>query len=94
MPKSLWSLVILGGLITLTATLFFDTPSFRMHFWMTTLLSSLLGLMIFLVGTLDNPFRGKVSIGPSSLQRVYEQLMTEHVSAADGVLSKRAVEVK
>ena len=79
MPSSLWSLVILGGLITMTATLFFDTPSFRMHFWMTTLLSTLLGLMVFLVGTLDNPFRGNVSIGPASMQRVYDQLMVQHV---------------
>lgn len=90
MPTSLWSLVILGGMITLTATLFFDTPSFAMHFWMTLLLSSLLGLMVFLIGTLDNPFRGKVSIGPGSLERVYQQIMHQHVSAADGALSKRA----
>ncbi len=93
MPGSLWSLVILGGLITMTATLFFDTPSFRMHFWMTVLLSTLLGLMVFLVGTLDNPFRGKVSIGPGSLERVYRQLMVQHVSAADGALSRHALAV-
>ena len=93
MPTSLWSLVILGGLITMTATLFFDTPSFRMHFWMTVLLSTLLGLMVFLIGTLDNPFRGKVSIGPGSMQRVYEQLMDQHVSAADGALSKHALDL-
>lgn len=91
MPASLWSLVILGGLITMTATLFFDTPSFRMHFWMTCLLSTLLGLMVFLIGTLDNPFRGKVSIGSGSMQRVYEQLMVQHVSAADGALSRHAM---
>ncbi len=93
MPSSLWSLVILGGLITLTVTLFFDTPSLRMHFWMTILLSVLLGLMIFLIGTLDNPFRGKVSIGPGSLERVYRQVMESHVSAADGALSKHAAVV-
>lgn len=93
MPASLWSLVILGGLITMTATLFFDTRSFRMHFWMTVLLSSLLGLMVFLIGTLDNPFRGKVSIGPGSMQRVYEQLMDQHVSAADGALSRHTLYV-
>ena len=93
MPASLWSLVILGGLITLTATLFFDTPSFRMHFWMTVLLSALLGLMVFLIATLDNPFRGRVSVGPGSLQRVYQQLMEQHVSAADGALSKHALNI-
>lgn len=92
MPASLWSLVLLGGLITMTATLFFDTASFRMHLWMTVLLSSLLGLMVSLVGTLDSPFRGTVSIGPGSLQRVYEQLMDQHVSAADGALSRRSID--
>ncbi len=93
MPASLWSLVILGGLITMTATLFFDTPSFRMHFWMTVLLSTLLGLMVFLIGTLDNPFRGKVSIGPGSLERVYQQIMDQHVSAADGALSRHSLDL-
>ena len=64
-----------------------------MHLWMTVLLSSLLGLMVFLVGTLDSPFRGKVSIGPGSMQRVYEQLMDQHVSAADGALSRHTLDV-
>ena len=91
MPASLWSLVILGGLITVTTTLFFDAPSFKMHVWMTVLLSTLLGLMVFLVGTLDNPFRGKVSIGPGSLERVYQQVMDQHVSAADGALSRQSL---
>jgi hypothetical protein len=75
LPGSLWSLVILGAVISILVTLFFDTPSFSMHFWMTVLLSGLLGLMIFLVGTLDNPFRGKVSVGPGPLEVVYAQTM-------------------
>ena len=93
MPASLWALVILDGLVTMTVTLFFDMPSLRMHFWMSTLLSTPLGLMVFLVGTLDNHFRGKVSISPGSLQRVYEQIMVQHVSAADGALSRRTMEL-
>lgn len=75
MPASLWALVIIGALVTIVVTLFFDIASFSMHFWMTGLLSGLLGLMIFLIGTLDNPFRGKVSIGPESIVRVYNQLI-------------------
>jgi hypothetical protein len=77
MPSSLWTLVILGGLITIAVTLFFDTPSMAMHFWMTILLTTLLGLMVFLIGTLDRPYRGKVSIGPGSLERVYRQVMVK-----------------
>ena len=74
-PTSLWALVIIGALISITVTLFFDTASFSMHVCMTTLMSGLLGLIIFLVGTLDNPFRGRVSVGPQPLEKVYQQLM-------------------
>lgn len=78
LPGSLWALVILGALISIAVTLFFDTQSLSMHLWMTILMSALLGLMIFLVGTLDNPFRGEVSVGPDSLLLVYQQLMRGH----------------
>lgn len=76
LPGSLWALVIMGALISITVTLFFDTPSLSMHLWMTILMSGLLGLLIFLIGTLDNPFRGQVSVGPDSIQMVYDQVMT------------------
>lgn len=76
LPGSLWAMVIMGALISITVTLFFDTQSLSMHLWMTVLMSALLGLMIFLVGTLDNPFRGEVSVGPDSLKMVYDQLMS------------------
>lgn len=78
LPGSLWALVIVGALISIAVTLFFDTQSLSMHLWMTVLMSGLLGLMIFLVGTLDNPFRGEVSVGPDALVTVYQQLMGGH----------------
>ena len=74
-PTALWTLVILGALACIVITIFFDTASLPMHLWMTGLMSALLGLLIFLVGTLDNPFRGKVSVSPAPLERVYEQVM-------------------
>ena len=75
LPRSLWWLVIVGALVCITTSMFFHLRSFTMHLWMTALMSGLLGLMIFLIATLDNPFRGKVSITPASLERVYQQLM-------------------
>jgi hypothetical protein len=53
-----------------------NTGSFSVHFWMTILFSSLLGLLIFLIAVLDNPHRGKVSVSPEPLERVYQQIMT------------------
>ena len=49
--------------------------NFQMHVWMTILFSALLGLIIFLIAVLDNPYRGKVSVTPEALERVYQQVM-------------------
>ncbi len=72
-PRSLWWMVLLGAVVCIVTSLFFHTRSFTMHLWMTMLMSGLLGLMIFLVATLDNPFRGKISISSDPIQRVLTQ---------------------
>ena len=74
-PRALWWMVILGAVICIAVTFFFDMRSMSMHAWMTALMSGLLGLMIFLIATLDNPFRGKVSVGPGAIETVYETIM-------------------
>ena len=75
LPMPIWALVILGGLLCITTTWFFDTRSYRMHVWMTAQTCGLLGLLVFMIGILDNPFRGKVSVGSEPLQLVYHQLV-------------------
>jgi hypothetical protein len=76
MPGPLWTLTIVGALICIAVSWFFHTGSFSVHFWMTILFSSLLGLLIYLIAVLDNPYRGKVSVTPEALERVYQQMMT------------------
>jgi len=75
MPGPLWALVIFGTLICIALTWFFHMANFQMHVWMTILFSALLGLIIFLIAVLDNPYRGKVSVTPEALERVYQQVM-------------------
>jgi Protein of unknown function (DUF4239) len=75
MPGPLWALVVFGTLICIALTWFFHMANFTMHMWMTILFSALLGLIIFLIAVLDNPYRGKVSVTPEPLERVYQQLM-------------------
>jgi hypothetical protein len=76
MPGPLWVLVIVGALVCVAVTWCFHTGSFSMHFWMTMLFSALLGLMIYLIAALDNPYRGKISVSPEPLESVYQQIMT------------------
>jgi Protein of unknown function (DUF4239) len=76
MPGPLWTIVIAGAVICIAVSWFFHAVSFNMHVWMTTLLSVLLGLIIFLIAVLDNPYRGRLSVTPEPLQQVYQQIMT------------------
>jgi hypothetical protein len=48
-----------------------------MHFWMTVLLSALLGLLIYMLGALDNPFRGEISVSPEPFEIMYTRRMLE-----------------
>ena len=75
MPGPLWTLVIAGAGICIAVTWFLHPESFTMHFWMTILFAGLLALLIFLIAVLDNPYRGKTSVSPEPLERVYEQIM-------------------
>lgn len=75
LPSSMWALVLIGSVINIAVTWCFHVKRKRMHVWMTALMSSLLGLMIFLLAAMDNPFMGKISVSPESFQLVYERLM-------------------
>jgi hypothetical protein len=46
-----------------------------MQFWLTVVYSTLIGLLIYLIVALDNPYRGRISVGADALVRVYEQTM-------------------
>ncbi len=76
MPGPLWVLVLAGAVICIAVSWFLHVESFSVHFWMTVLFSSLLGLLIFLIAVLDNPYRGKLGVSPEPLERVYEQIMS------------------
>jgi len=72
LPTPLWTLILAGGLICIVVTWFFHMESLSMHTWMTVLFAGLLGLMVFMVAALDNPYRGKISVSSDPLVRVYQ----------------------
>ena len=80
LPMPIWALVVIGGLLCITTTWFFHTASYRMHQWMTVQICALLGLLVFIVAILDNPFRGRVSVGSEPLELVLKQLVRAPVA--------------
>lgn len=75
LPAPLWALILVGGIICVVNTWFFHMENLRMHIWMTLLFTTLLGLMVYMVAALDNPYRGSISVSPDPLVRVYSQML-------------------
>jgi hypothetical protein len=75
LPATIWWVVVLGGLMNLALMMFFVTENLRLHIWLTGLLAGLIGLLVFLIAAMDNPFRGEFSVSPDAFQIVYDRLM-------------------
>ena len=80
-PAVLWWVVFIGALISVVLIAML-AMEIHVHLILGGALSLFLGLVIFLIAAMDNPFRGQVSVGPEAFQTVYDTLMkpTEAVS--------------
>ena len=74
LPPPLWALILLGALVCIVLTWFFHMESLKIHLWMTGLTAFLLALMVFMVASLDNPYRGTISVSSEPFERVYKQM--------------------
>ena len=72
---ALWALVYIGAVINIAVTWCFHLHNQRMHFWMTALTSSLLGMMIFLLSAMDHPYLGQISVSMEPFKLIYDDLM-------------------
>jgi hypothetical protein len=75
LPPAMWTIVLLGGLISLSASFLFRVQSLSLHYTMVGLLASLMGLVVFLILVYDYPFRGSHGLGPEAYELVYQQLI-------------------
>lgn len=75
LPKVMWVVIIVGAFISLSASFFFKVEEVRLHLIEVLLLAVFVGLVIFMILSLDRPFRGDLGIGADPYQLVYDQLM-------------------
>jgi hypothetical protein len=73
-PAVLWWVVAAGALINIALICMLDMQ-IHVHLLLGGAISLFLGIVIFVIAALDNPFRGEVSVGPEPIQLVYETLM-------------------
>lgn len=75
LPMVMWAVILIGAFIGLSASFFFKVADARLHVIEVLLLAVFIGLIIFMILTLDRPFRGSLGIPPDPYQLVYDQLM-------------------
>ena len=75
-PQIMWVVVLVGALMNITLVWLFDMRLMS-HLFLGGMLACFLGMMIFLIASMDNPFRGDVSISPAPFQQILDRLMEE-----------------
>ena len=68
-PPVLWWVVGLGAVLNIVL-IWMLHMEIHVHVILGGMLSLFLGIVIFLIAALDNPFRGEVSVGPDAFQLV------------------------
>jgi hypothetical protein len=81
LPSVLWWVVAFGALMNIVL-IWMQDMEIHVHLILGGILASILGVVIFLIAALDNPFRGSVSVGPDSIALVYETIMKQNGSDA------------
>ena len=75
-PGVMWAVVLVGALMNIALIWMFDMKLTN-HLFLGGILSAFMGLMIFLIASLDNPFRGELSISPAPFEDILTHLMEE-----------------
>ena len=75
LPTVMWAVILGGAFIGLSAAFFFKVEDPRLHMIGVQLLTVFIGLVIFMILSLDRPFRGNLGIRADPYQLVYDQLM-------------------
>ncbi len=70
LSNMMWSLLIIGALITVGFMFFFGLDDMRMQMLMTALLSGYLSFMLFLVFTLDHVFLEPEGVKPIAFEKI------------------------
>jgi hypothetical protein len=76
LPPILWVLVLAGSFMSFVLTWLLVVEDRLLHDALTAIMAILLGLLIFFLVTLDLPFEGTNSVGPDSIELVFDHMMT------------------
>lgn len=74
-PGVLWAVVLYGAAIVVALSYSFPIRAYAEHAWLTGVVTATMALLIFVIATLDHPYRGEVSVSPDAYQLVLDHVM-------------------
>lgn len=74
LPSVMWSVVLIGAFLTITVTYLLDINR-KLHFIMTGFLSMFIGLVVFVIASLDRPLSGPLALESRPYQLVLDRLI-------------------
>jgi Protein of unknown function (DUF4239) len=75
LPGVMWTVVLMGAVISLGASFLFQVDDVRLHVMLVTLLAMFIGMVIFMTMALDRPVRDDLGVRPDPYQLIYDHLM-------------------
>jgi len=69
LPGVLWTVLILGGMITMLSACLFGVDNFRLHCVQMASLALLIALVLVAIAEIDHPFQGSVHLYPNGFER-------------------------
>lgn len=77
LPGAMWAVIWLGAAISLFVGYFFYLEDDRLHAILVALTAAFMSLVILVIASNDNPYRGSLSLGPDSYQLILDTLINK-----------------
>jgi Protein of unknown function (DUF4239) len=77
-PPMIWLILLVGGLITVVYTYFFGVRNIRAQCIMTSALTIMISLILFLIYVLDHPFTGTGRVSAKPFSEAMELMQKEY----------------
>lgn len=77
----LWAVILVGALLTIMATYFLQLERVLAQLTMTTFVSIVIAIIIFMTASMDHPFQGRFGVGPGAFQINYDWMESRNAAA-------------
>jgi hypothetical protein len=75
LPEIVWYVLVIGAFVSMGLTWCHSVEKASVHLIITGALAWMIGLSIFLIASLDYPFRGDLGVSPAAFEMIYHNLM-------------------